>query len=377
MQNKVMPSTEQRPMVELATNAGLVVASLVFFALLFELVIFRFVLLPTDLPRNAWVDGLVRFQPGETGVWRIGDEIAARFEVNGQGWNTGSGDYLVERSDTPRIAIAGDSYVAALQVHANASFAEKIAEVTGWEAYRFGIPGGPMSQHLRIVERAVMDYAPDWVVVLIVHNDFDDTFLFTPGRYTSSFLKLRIENGRVTEEIEPVPYAPDWRDTLRQLATVRYLYYRWQLRNVVLGTPWLHDALFEKPEEQTRYEANIDTARAIAHWPEIEAATDHVFRRLDEVVRSQGARLLVVMDGNRQAIYAGDDIALSTASALNKLAADIASRHEIPFLDLHQAFAEDWDINGIRFEFARDTHWNEHAHAIAAKSIRNFIAKAN
>lgn len=378
MQNKDMPSNAPRRMVEFATNTGLVVASLAVFALLLELVIFRFVLLPTDLPRNAWIDGLVRFEPGETGVWRIGDEIAARFEVNGQGWNTGSGDYVVERSDTPRIAIVGDSYVAALQVDADASFAERIAEQTGWEAYRFGIPGGPMSQHLSIVERAAMNYSPDWVVVLILHNDFDDSFLFTPGRYTSSFLKLRIENGRVVEEIEPAPYASDWRDTLRRLATVRYLYFRWQLRNVVQGTPWLRAMLFEGPgEAQVRYEANIDTARAVAHWSEIEVATDHVFRRLAETVRSRGARLLLVMDGNRQAIYAGEDISRSTASALNRLAAETAARYDIPFLDLHDAFAADWAANGTRFEFMRDTHWNAYTHGLVATHVKKFIDEIN
>ena len=49
-----------------------------------------------------------------------------------------------------------------------------------------------MSQYLQIIEREVAQYRPDWVIVLIVHNDFDESYRFKAGRYTSSFLKLRV-----------------------------------------------------------------------------------------------------------------------------------------------------------------------------------------
>ena len=48
-----------------------------------------------------------------------------------------------------------------------------------------------------MVEREVVRFRPDWIVVLLVHNDFDESFMFKPGRYTSSFLKFVLREGRV------------------------------------------------------------------------------------------------------------------------------------------------------------------------------------
>lgn len=357
-------------------NLGLMAASVVVFLLVCELFVFRFILLPTDLPHNIWMDGLVRMRPGDTGTWRIGDEIASRFSINAQGWNTSVADFRRERTPgVPRVAVVGDSYVTALMIDVDSSFPELLADATGWEVYRFGIPGGPLSQHLKITEQAAMNYAPDWVVVLIVHNDFDESFLFRPGRYTSSFLKLAIEDGEVVGEIEPEPYAPDWRDTVRRLATVRYLYYRQQLRETVRSNSMLMRLLFgtSENEDGARFEANIDTSQTLAYWPEIEAAADYVLGRLDEVVRGQGSRLLLVMDGNRQAIYDGVDPKDSVASSLNRLVARLAMERDIPFLDLHDAFAADWAAHGERFEFVRDTHWNARTHALVAREIETFL----
>ena len=37
-----------------------------------------------------------------------------------------------------------------------------------------------MSQYLHMIEREVSAYRPDWVIVLLVHNDFDE--FFAPSR---------------------------------------------------------------------------------------------------------------------------------------------------------------------------------------------------
>lgn len=372
-----MPMNFKHRLHALGVNVGLMVASILLVALVCELVLFRFLFLPTDVPRNLWLNGLVRLQPGDTGVWRIGNEIAARFAVNASGWNSGLGDYRLERrAGVPRVAIAGDSYVEALQVDADSSFAELLAAQTGWEVYRFGIGGGPLSNHLRIVEVEAIRYAPDWVVVLILHNDFDESFMFKAGRYTSAFHKIRVANGEVIGEIPAAPYRSDWRDVVRKSAIFRYFYYRWQIRNLARSNSLLKRFIYDTTAEQARFEANIDTMQVTEHWSTIEAVTDHVIGRLDEVVRGADARLLLVMDGNRQAIYAGEDIAHSTASALNRLVARLAAERGVVFLDLHAAFSADWAAHGQRFEFERDSHWNEHAHAIVAREIAAVLAFA-
>ena len=355
-----------RRLKTVAVNGALVAGSLAVFLLVCELV-FRFVLLASDVPANAFVDGLVRYAPRQTGIWRVRNEIAAPYAINAQGWNSGVGDYVLPR--TPglrRIAVIGDSYVEALQVAHDKSFAEQAAAELAQpvEILRFGISGAPLSQYLHMAEREVSRYAPDWMVVVLVHNDFDESLTPAAGRYTSSFLRVRVAGGRV-EEVAPPPWRPGWREALLRTATARYLYYRWQVRPELLRH-WL----VASAHADASYSANIDVAAVLRRMPEVSAATDYLFGRLAAVTHAAGARLLLVMDGDRQAIYAGRE---SGALALNALAADLARRHGIAFLDLHPVFAADWQRQGQRFEHVSDNHWNEHGHAVVGHAIAQAI----
>lgn len=352
-------------LINLAVSAGSVVA----FLLVCELVLFRFVLPGSDVPRNAFVNEVVRYQPGQGGVWRVRDEIAAPYRINAQGWNSPAPDYPLERKPgTSRIAFVGDSFVEALQVPVEKSFAEvvtaRLAANGPVEAQRFGVAGAPLSQYLHMVEREVAARRPDRIVVTLVHNDFDESFVFKPGRYTSSFLKLRIADGKVAGEVAPEPWRPGLLEFVRQSATARFLLYRWQVRPQALLDAVLGPA---KAAGEGGYAANIDIAGVFAREADIRVATDYLFGRLKARADAIGARLHLVMDGDREAIYAGRGD--SPALKLNRIAAEMAGRHGIAFLDLHPVFAAEWTKSGKRFEFQADAHWNEYGHAVAGAAI--------
>ena len=356
----------------LAVNLGLVLAGVFVFLGFCELVVFRLVWLASDVPANALVDDVIRYAPNQHGVWRVRNEIAAPYRINAEGWNSGVGDYAIaRRPGVARVAIVGDSFVEALQVPYDRSLGERLASELGGvhrpvEVYRFGISGAPMSQYLQMTEREVVRYRPDWVVVLIVHNDFDESYKFKPGRYTSSFLKLRVEDDQVTGEIAPQPWQPGAVDWLRQTATARFFLYRWQVR-----PEFLVDLLLPRARAAVSgYAANTDIAAVLADRPGVEAVTDYLFGRLDAVVRAMGARLLLAMDGDRFAIYRAND---SPALTLNRIAEETAQRHHIPFVDLQPAFTADWQREHRRFDFDADGHWNEHGHAIAAGAIAHAL----
>jgi GDSL-like Lipase/Acylhydrolase family len=352
----------------LAINAALVVGSIALCLLVFELFVFRFVLVASDVPANDFVNDLVRYAPNQTGVWRLRNEIAAPYAINAQGWNSGNGDYVVaRRPGLRRIAIVGDSYVEALQVPFNRSFGEGVAAelsrgAAPVEDYRFAISGAPLSQYLHMVEREVTRYAPDWIVVLLIHNDFLESLNPLAGRYTSSFLKVRVTGGRV-EEIAPQPWRPGPADWVRRTATMRYLYYRLHFP-IEEWRDWL---IPQARAGGGRFSANVDIDAVLRQMPDIVAATDHLFGRLAAVARADGAHLLFAMDGDRQSIYAGSREL--KALALNTMAAELAAKHGIAFLDLHPVFDADWRANGKHFEHPSDNHWNERAHALAAHAI--------
>jgi hypothetical protein len=354
---------------EILINLAVSLGSIIVFLLFCELVLFRFVLPASDVPRNAFVNEVVRYQPGQNGVWRVRDEIAAPFKINAQGWNSPLPDYPVERKPgVSRVAFVGDSFVEALQVPFDKTFAEVVGDrlaVKGTvEIQRFGVAGAPLSQYLQMVEREVEQRRPDRIVVMLVHNDFDESFVFKPGRYTSSFLKLKIEGGKVTGEVAPAPWRAGWLEFVRQSATARFLLYRWQIRPQTLVDAMLGPA---KAAGEGGYAANIDVAGVFAHEADIRVATDYLFGRLKARADSIGAKLQLVMDGDRAAIYAGRTD--SPALKLNRIAAEMAARHSIAFLDLHPVFATEWAKAGKRFEFQADAHWNEYGHQVAGAAV--------
>lgn len=353
-------------------NTGLILGSVLLFFLIAEFIVFRFVLPVTDVPRNAFIDGVIRHQPGQRGYSRVIDGEVIPFAINSQGWNSSRDRYDIEKSSgIERIAVIGDSYVEALTVPYDQSLAEHLekqlnADGERAEIYRYGISGAPLSQFLYMLEQEVVRYSPDLVIILLVHNDFDESFRFKSGRYTSSFLKLEMDGQKVVSEIEPTVYEEGWLDPLRMSATFRYFFYQKKVRPArILRSLFGRDKV---------YEANVDVEQLQRHWPQIEAATDYLFRRLQEVSAHYDAKLLMVMDADRQAIYAGrSPNEPGGVSRLSNLAAELAARHSIPFLDLTTAFLEDWNENRSRFEFARDNHWNQRGHMKAAAAIASFL----
>lgn len=356
----------------IAINACLVVGSIAVFFLVLELVIFRFVLPATDLPENAFVDGIIRFAPLQQGYARSASGRATPYAINAQGWNSAHAAYQLARTaGRKRVALIGDSYVEALQVPYTESLAERlearlISSGQPTEVYRFAISGAPLSQYLHMLREEVVCYAPDLVIVLIVHNDFDESFLFKPGRYTSSFLKLTLEDGRVIDELAPTQFEQGWTETVRSLATFRYLYYQQQLqpaaiRNLLFGG-------------RKTYEANIEVDKITRHWDHIAASTDYLFGQLAATAESHGTELMFVIDANRQEIYGNERPARAPGvGQLNALAAELAAKNGIPFLDLDAAFRADWAARRTRFEFPDDNHWNSHGHDQASAAIAAFL----
>ncbi len=211
-----------------AAAAGLVslLASLAFL----ELVVFRWVLPAPDVPEVELVDQVLRYRPGQRGVWRVGSDVAAPFRINEQGFNSGHARYEKARvAGRGRIAVIGDSYVAAFQVPPDRSLAEDLERLLGpdrTEVYRFGVDGAPLSQYVWMLEHEVLSYRPDAVVIVLIHNDFLESFHRYGGRYARSFARVALEGGAVRGWAPPQRYDPTALDALRRLATVRFFLYR-------------------------------------------------------------------------------------------------------------------------------------------------------
>jgi lysophospholipase L1-like esterase len=345
--------------------------------LICEFIIFRFVLIASDIPRNDFINGVIRLKPNQEGIYRIRDEVQAHYKINSNGWNSKYNSYALKKfPDKPRIAIIGDSYVQAHQVDFDKSFAEKLEQKLGaddYEVYRFGISGAPLSQYLHILRKEVLNYAPDVVIVLLVHNDFEQSYNLRLGRYTRSFLRLKIISDHV-EEILPQKYEEPWYTFFRGTATYRYLVDR---QRVNIGAI---KRLIFNIESQASYQANIDIISLQERLRYAEVVTNHVFKSFKNISENYGIKLLIIMDGDRGGIYQGtkmDKLYSSGVLRLNLMAREIAEKYILAFIDLHPIFEKDYRRNHKRFNYRNDGHWNEYGHEVVAEAIYQYLLKTS
>lgn len=385
MSNTLAITAENKPrsfIRRAIANLALLVVSLLAFLLFCEFIVFRFLIPGADYEANAFIDNVIRYEPGLAGTFRRADEIEARFAFNQDGWNSPHASYALERTPgVKRIAIIGDSYVHAREVDVDKSFSEQLerdlAEQPGsLEIYRFAIKGAPLSQYLHMLREEVARYQPDLVVVMLIHNDFDQSFKPIWGRYIQSFMHLNIEDGQVVGEKAPIPYEPGWADVISSSATYATLQRRYgavaTVRNLLL------DATSDDDAEPVVYQANVNVAEVASVMDDIVVATDYVFSSFKAYAEEHDLPIALVMDGHRDVIYTGAGVDADTVPlALNRLSAETADKHGLPFLDLHPAFVNDWNANKTSFNFDTDGHWNEYGHRLVADTIESWLREEN
>jgi hypothetical protein len=335
-----------------------------------EFGLFRYVVVVDNVPLATYdhAHQLLKYWPGQTGV-RYPDRDRRHpvtYSINDDGWNSAHQAYAPDRKSRRRVAVIGDSFVEAFQVNPAQSVSARLESVlgpAGFEVYSFGISGAPLSQYLHMARYVARAFHPDAIVVVIVHNDFIESYREKPERFSASFLRLQL--GQTVREVPPLPYErrPIAQWALAHSATLRLGFYAWRVM--------AETAAVRPPpgSAAARFEANIDVTELDQEEPRIERATHYLFGQFAQLEHSANVRVLFAMDGPREALYAGKDPRTLEVYRLNRLARAAAERAGLPFVDLTEAFIEDYARNRRRFEFATDNHWNAEAHDLAAREI--------
>jgi hypothetical protein len=339
--------------------------------MLLEFVVFRFFLVASDVPDVDFVNGIVKYAPDQKGVYRIRNEIAAKYRINKNGWNSGHDRYKQRNlKGRYRIAIIGDSYVEALQVDYDKSLAEDLEEMLGqdkYEVYRFGISGAPMSQYMHMLRNEVLQYSPDAVFVILVHNDFNESYELIRGTYASNFLKLNISDGHISET-PPLRLLIPWYNFIRRSATWRYLAVRQKmpyhrLKDILLGN------------KANYYQANIEISK-LKYVTKNKRATEYVFKNLKRICANNGIRLWIVMNGVMEVIYNNaeeKESRIKGALSLNAIANETAQKLDINYIDLQEVFRSDYATHHKKFTYENDGHWNEYGHKVVAQILSSYI----
>ncbi len=352
-------------------NGLLIVFSLSLLLLFLEFVIFRFILIAPDMPELDFVDGVVKYKPNQQGIYRVKNEIKAVYKINANGWNSIHAQYNIENPvNKYRTAIIGDSFVEGFVVNYDEGIDKGLENKLGkgqFEVYRFGISGAPMSQYLHILRKEVIKYQPDLVVVVLVHNDFDESYRYLRGTYASNFMKLKIDGDDVFEA-PPTRFQRLWYTPIRGTAMWRYLAYRQQI-----PYHYLKDLLFGNKRE---YQANIAIDSIEGKKLKNEIATNYIFKKMKEFCDKRGIELLIIIDGDRKAIYDNinmDELYKTGALSLNLIAKKAAQQNGISFIDLHPVFGADFKKNQKRFDFKSDGHWDTYGYEVVADVIYRYI----
>jgi hypothetical protein len=343
-----------------------------------ELVVLRFWVPVGDVPVEQYDprNGIIHYQPNQEGVTYPDRNIdnPVPFTVNANGWNSLHPHYDPAPNGKLRIAVIGDSYVAAFEVAPRASIAGQLESLLGQdhaEVYAFGIRGAPLSEYLQIARYVVETYTPDAVVIVIVHNDFDESYRVAPGRYTPAFLHLAVDGEKV-EEIPPRPYEePALQTWVRTRSrTFRFLFYRLGLGSQQLRS--LYGVATGRPQQ---FEANVDVQGLAGEESKMRRVATYVFDQFARLERSSGTRFVLVMDAPREAIYEGRNPRDTKAHRMNRIAADASADAGLTFVDLTGEFESDYRDQHARFEFPYDGHWNARAHALAARQACGALRK--
>ncbi|MEQ8497650.1 MAG: hypothetical protein RLW42_25810, partial [Gammaproteobacteria bacterium] len=146
----------------------------------------------------------------------------------------------------------------------------------------------------------------------------------------------------------------------RRSALVRYLYLNCHIKETVQGLRYLL-----RHNEHAAYSENVDVTVLRDARSEIVAAIDYVVAALANENRER--RVLIMMDGRRQQIYA--KAADSPTAFLHDELRAATERHGVGFLDLHPLMAAAYAVDERPFNPTDDGHWNRYGHAFVARAL--------
>lgn len=352
--------------------------------------------LPVDqTPILAWdADAqLLIHAPNQTGVRYPSQDIndPVRYSINAQGWNA-QFDYPARRDYTRHLAvIIGDSFVEALQVTPFESLGGQLNDKLNepgracnqsktfywrqnpddlraqmqcpgmWWVYPMGISGAPLSQYLQMARAAERRYHPDIIIVVLVHNDFIESY----------------------ERPDNPVYESFWHtDGVKMIGPKVYQRRPW---STVMASSWATGRFtlqtlsrLSQPVLAVNWSMGVDVTKNLAQLSESARITDYLFGQF-EALKSKTS-LLFVMDAPRDAIERGDDPTHAPVFALNIMARQLAAAHGLRLLDLTALFQYAWDgKEGMKphvpNSFPSDYHWNAYAHDLVARTILPYVVK--
>lgn len=347
---------------ELIKNSFVVLFGLILALLIVEI---SFQILPvSDSTKTQDVnasDPYMRFVPSRNVYISIGKffEIKANKKTNKQGFFDDR-DFN-SKSAMNKVAVIGDSYVEALQVSNAEAIHGQLQVLLGsnWEVNGVGTSGSPLSQYVAYARYLRESLDPKIYVFVIITNDFDESLLRykkSPGHH---YYDDELQLVRVDYKTDPL------KAFLRSFATARYFAINMKGYSIFR----------EQHLDSTTFTSNTMYAVEQEKIAWSLRAVDQFLLDISKITKDRDVILL--FDADRDAIYTGKSNSQSFPGLMKNYLIDRSKiRENIQVLDLQSIFEESYKIDGKRFEFETDFHWNAHGHQVAARALAAHVVRS-
>ncbi len=311
-----------------------------------------------------------KFAPNRTVTWSRdwNFSIVNEIHINNDGFINNQ-DYT-QNSDKPLIAVVGDSYIEAVMVPYEETLHGRLQEHLDddYRVYSFGASGAPLSQYLAFAKYARDTYKPERLIVVVVGNDFDESWPEYALPYT--FHHFVEENGKIRPELIK-NYKPSvWKNLIRSLATFRYLFL-----NMNMSQIWhnLKKGAWQKETaEEPKYVGNVEANTDERHLEKSKLAVDAFLELLPEYSGLEPDDIMIIVDAPRSILYTTkkyDTNGESYFEKMRKYLMDEGVSQNFNIIDMGPHFLEHYLKNEQRFEFPTDGHWSGYGHGTVFHAV--------
>lgn len=310
------------------------------------------------------------FQPDSTFVFSKGWtlELANSGRINNYGF-VNDQDYAAA-ADTPLMAIVGDSYVEAAMVPFPETVSGRLAARVAdrGRVYSFAASGAALSQYMIWADFARREFRPDALAVVVVGNDFDESlieFAQYPGfHYFTAQADGQLKLTRVDFQRSRL------RELVKDSALMRYL-----VANVggVEVVNRLSRLLEGEADGAGDFVGNTPAQRDATVVRRSLGVIDAFLRQLPAHAGLPRQRILLVVDGIRPSLYGGTEAleAVQSSYYARMREAFITAARDMGYsvIDMQAIFMERHRLDGARFEYEIDNHWNSRGHEVVADAV--------
>ena len=347
---------------------------------------------PTFIPTNerdnfAEYDDLLgwKLKPNYEGVF-FSSEYSTSIKNNAQGMRM-SNDIEIEKAKK-RIAFLGDSYVWGHGLNEEQRMSNILQDkLNDFEVLNFGVSGYSTDHYYLLLNKTILDYNSDLVIIGFYANDLEDTGNSKMQDYPKPLFKIENNSLRLTNV--PVPKIESLSERIYSSLKKLDLFFSYKSHVYILFKPLLFKIYdlgkndVYKKYKITTYEIPITKKVYSEEYQSYEELNDKIYCEISNSLKQKNIPLFVVNIPARVHIFPEDFNAILKELNLNKKDYDInkvslmlrelSEKCDFHFIDLQESFKDYEDKDKLYYKY--DVHLtplgNEYAAEIILKKLEN------